>query len=104
SCGRRRRSGHSLHAEDPGQFVRRRHVELVVAAILRRLVDAPAHERRRVAEALSLQVVVLDLADALGPERLPTEVLAAAPAALRARHPLRVADDRAAPVAPWVRG
>ena len=42
------------------------------------------------AEAVALQVVVLDLADALGPQRFPAQVLAAAPAALRAGHALGV--------------
>ena len=51
------------------------------------------------AEAIALQVVVLHLADALGPQRLPRQVLARAPAALRARHARRVVGG-AGPVAP----
>jgi inner membrane protein len=56
----------------------------------RRLVGSPADERRRVAEAVALEMVVLDLADALGTQRLPRQVLAGAPAARRSWHPLRV--------------
>src|SRR5207237_5103252 len=37
------------------QLVRRGHLELVVAAILRRLVGAPAQEDRRVAEPVTLE-------------------------------------------------
>src|SRR5438105_13852858 len=43
---------------------------------------------RGVPETVALQVVVGDLADPLGPERLPAQVLAAVPAARCARHPL----------------
>ena len=75
--------------EDLLQRVRRDDLELVVAARFRRLVGAPAQEGRRVAEAVALQVVVLHLADALGAQRLPRQVLAGAPAAGRAGHALR---------------
>src|SRR4051812_36494081 len=61
--------------EHLGQLVRGRHLQLVVAAILRRLVGAPAQEHRGVAEAVALEVVVLDLAHALRPQRLPAQVL-----------------------------
>ena len=67
-------------AEDLAQLVRRGLLELVVAAVGRRLVRAPALERRRVPEAVALEVVVGDLGDALGAERLPRQVLAAVPA------------------------
>ena len=77
------------HGEDLLQRVRRDDLELVVAAALRRLVGPPAHEGRRVAEAVALQVVVLHLADALDAQRLPRQVLAGAPAAGRAGHALR---------------
>src|SRR5262245_55334761 len=63
--------------------VRRR--ELIVAAVFRRLVAAPAHERRPVAEAAALQVVELHLADELGLERRPRRVLVARPPARSAR-------------------
>src|SRR6478735_6712632 len=76
-------------AEDLLQLERRRHLQLVVAAVLRRLVVAPAHEGRRVPEAVALQVVVLHLADPLRPQRLPAQVLAAAPARLGAGHAAR---------------
>src|SRR5581483_1270655 len=75
--------------ENALQLVGRRDLELVVAALARRLVGAPAHEDRGVAEALALHVVVLHLAHALEAQRLPREVLPGAPAALRAGHALR---------------
>src|SRR5262249_51865393 len=75
-------------AEDPLELVGRRDLELIVAAVARRLVGAPAHELRRVPEARALHVIVRDLADALGPERLPAQILAAVPAAAGAGHPL----------------
>src|SRR5436190_907532 len=52
------------------------------------VTGAPAKEGRRVPEAVALQVVVLDLADALRTHRLPRQVLARAPAAGRAGHAL----------------
>src|SRR6185437_14566925 len=76
-------------AENLLELVSGRDLELVVAAIRRRLVRAPAHEHRRVAEAVALQVVVLHLAHALGPQRLPREILARAPAAVAAGHARR---------------
>src|SRR5262249_22316792 len=51
----------------------RRDLELVVAAVLGSLVGAPALEDRRVAEAVALQMVVLDLAHALDAQRFPRE-------------------------------
>ena len=76
-------------AEDLLELVRRRDLELIVAAVARRLVRPPALEDRRVAEAVALHVVVLDLAHALDPQRLPRQILARAPAALPARHARR---------------
>ena len=64
-------------------------LELIVAAVARRLVGTPAQEDRRVAEAIALHVVVLHLAHALDPQRLPRQILAGAPAALAARHARR---------------
>ena len=51
----------SARPEDPGELERRGLLELVVAAVGRRLVRAPALERRAVAEAVALEVVVGDL-------------------------------------------
>src|SRR3954469_18069776 len=81
------------------QLVSGRDFELVVAAIAGRLVGAPAQEDRRVAEAVALHVVVLNLAHALDAQRLPRQVLARAPAALTARHPARFRSG-AGPLAP----
>src|SRR5688500_16008022 len=76
--------------EDLLELVRRRDLQLVVPAVGRPLVGAPAKEDRGVAEPISLHMVVLDLADPLDPERFPREILARAPAALTARHPCRL--------------
>src|SRR5262249_26079398 len=86
-------------AEDLLELVRRRDLELTVSALARRLVGAPALEHRRVAEAWTLHVVVLDLAHALDAQRLPRQVLARAPSTLTAWHSRALAVyDR--PVAP----
>src|SRR6266566_1827873 len=58
-------------------------LELIVATLLCRLVGPPAQEDRRVAKALALEMVVLHLAHPLDAQRLPGEILAGAPAALR---------------------
>src|SRR6185295_13408382 len=75
-------------------------LELVVAALGWRLVRTPAQEDRRVAKALTLQVIVFHLAHALDAQRLPRKILARAPAALRARHALRRALRRLRPLPP----
>src|SRR5262249_49731843 len=61
-------------AEDPLELVGGRHLQLVVAAVTRPLVRAPAHELRGVAEARTLHVIVRDLADALGAQPLPPHI------------------------------
>ena len=76
----------ATRAEDLLELVRRRDLELIVAAVGRRLVGPPAQEHRRVAEAVALHVVVLHLAHALDAQRLPRQILAGAPAALAAGH------------------
>src|SRR3954447_24489948 len=78
----------SGRAEDEPQLVRGRLLELVVAAVLGALVGAPANERRRVPEPITLEVVVRDLHDALQAQRLPREVLATVPARGGAGQPL----------------
>src|SRR5262249_17505148 len=88
--------------EHLGQLVGRGDLELVVAAVTRPLVGPPPHEGGRVAKAVALQMVVLDLAHALDAQRLPREVLARAPAAVAARHPLALAACRLGPFAPGV--
>src|SRR3954470_21899761 len=75
-------------SEDARDLQRDAHLELVVAAVARGLVRPPALEVRRVAEAIALHVIVRDLGDELDAERLPREILAAVPAARRARLPL----------------
>src|SRR5256885_11404822 len=71
------------------ELVRGCDLELIVAAVLRLLVRAPAQEIGCVAEAVALHVVVLHFADALDPQRLPRQILAGAPAALAAGHARR---------------
>src|SRR5919112_5084123 len=65
------------HTRDPPQFSL---LELVEPALLGRLVVAPAHDLRAVADAPVADVVVADLDDELGPQRDPFEVAAVRPA------------------------
>src|SRR5688572_27882955 len=87
-------------AENLLELVRSRDLELVVAAVVRRLVGPPAQKHRGVTKAIALQVVVLDLAHTLDPQRLPREILAGAPAALSARHARHLMSLRRSPFAP----
>ena len=75
-------------SEDALQLVRRRLLELIVPAVGRLLVGAPALERRPVSEPISLQVIVRDLRNAFQPKWLPGQVLTPIPARRRARQPL----------------
>src|SRR5687768_11975906 len=77
-------------AEDLRKLVRSRNLELVVAAVRRRFVGAPALKHRCVAKPIALHVVVFHFAHALDAQRLPREVLAGAPSALAARHARRL--------------
>src|SRR5205814_3920262 len=92
-------------AEHARQLVGRRHLELIVATVAGTFVWPPAQELRGVSKARPLHVIVRDLADTLGLERLPAQVLAAVPAARRAGHPLPGRGGvrlRVGPVAPRV--
>src|SRR5215813_6348808 len=80
-----------FRAKDARQLICRRYLQLIVAAVLGTFVESPAQEMRGVAEARALHVVVAHFADALGPQRLPAQVLARIPAALPARHALSLA-------------
>ena len=82
------------------ELVGGRDLELIVAAVARFLVRPPAYEDRAMTEARPLHVVVLDLADALDPNRFPRQILAGAPPALTARHPRAVAVGHRRPLAP----
>ena len=86
-------------AEHFAQLDRHRHVELRVRARRRLAVGAPAHEARGVAEAVALQVLERDLGDQLDAQRLPAQVLARVPPALRAGPALAVAAPSASAVA-----
>ena len=70
------------------QLLRRNDFELRIGAVARPLVGSPPPKLRRVTEAPALHVIVCDLDDQLGPQRLPRQILALAPAALAARHAL----------------
>src|SRR5438477_117768 len=85
--------------EDLPQLGGRGLLELIIPALPRRLVRPPALERRRVPEAIALQMVVRHLADALDAQGLPAQVLAAVPARARSRHALV-----ARPVRPFAPG
>src|SRR5678816_113853 len=78
----------SAAPEDVLELVRGRLVELVVAALARRLVGAPALELGGVTEPRALEVLECDLADQTDADRLPGQVLAAIPPAGRAREAL----------------
>src|SRR5215218_7141792 len=70
--------------EDGLQLHRDRRFELLVGARRRLPVGSPALEARGVTEAVSLQMLVRDLGDEVEAQRLPGEVLARVPPALRA--------------------
>src|SRR5437762_6532213 len=89
-------------AEDVGQLRGNDDLELVVGAGLGIAVGAPALEVGRVAEALALHVLVGDLANKLGAQRLPRHVLALAPAAEPAGHRAPRRSDRLRPPGPRV--
>ena len=73
--------------EDFAEFEGDGDFELVVGALVGRLVGAPALEAGDAAEALRLQLIELDLDDALDPHGLPRQVLLRVPPAHRAGHP-----------------
>src|SRR2546423_9851777 len=65
--------------EDLTQLLRRDYLELLVRAIPRLLVRAPATELRGVTEAIALHVLVRNLQHHLRTNWLPRKILAAAP-------------------------
>src|SRR6187397_3104505 len=87
-------------AEDLLELVRSRDLELVVAAILRRLVGPPPLEDRGVPETIALHGVVLPFAHAFDAHRFPRQILARAPPALTARHARAVVGF--GPFTPWM--
>src|SRR5262245_821146 len=99
---RRRRPSGASGAENALELERSRDLELIVAAVLGRLVRTPALKRRGVAESIALHVVVLHFAHALDAQRLPRQILARAPAALPAGHSLHRAGIELGPFAPRV--
>ena len=76
------------------------HLELLVAAPLRRAVGPPAHELHAVAEAAALELAERDLDDALDAERHERQVLVDVPAAESARHALLAVGLHLGPVLP----
>src|SRR5260370_19684976 len=90
----------AAHAENLRELVRRGDLELIVSAVARPLVRAPALEDRRVAKPPPLHVVVLDLADALDSKGFPGEILARAPSALAPRHASHLTATSLGPLAP----
>src|SRR5579884_2644872 len=69
-------------AEHSRQLSRHRRLQLGIGAGRRLAVRAPALEGGGVAEAVPLHVVVGDLADQVGPHRLPRQVAPGVPAAV----------------------
>src|SRR5688572_15887754 len=90
-------------AEDLLELVSRRDFELIVAALLRRLIGSPALKHGRVSETIALQVVVLDLAHALDTKWLPGQIFPRTPSTLSARHSRRAASIKLGPFAPRMR-
>src|SRR5579864_3691899 len=72
--------------ENRHQLLRGNDFQLCVGAVTRLLVRPPSSKVRQVAEAGALHMFVSDFDYQLGPQRLPRQVLALAPAALAARH------------------
>ena len=83
-----------LATEDLLQLLRRYNFELRERAVARRLVRPPATKLRRVAKARPLHVIIRDLNDELGTQRLPRQILSGTPATLAAWLPLRTARFR----------
>src|SRR5829696_375569 len=88
--------------QNSSQVIAHRLLQLVVAARLRVTVRTPPLELGGVPEPAALHVVVLHLEHPLGPQRGEPQVLAGAPAALRARDPVRVGGEELLPPAPRV--
>src|SRR5438094_9465995 len=78
----------SLAREKHRQLVRRDDFQLIEGALLRLLVEPPAAKLRCVAKPCPLHMVISDLDHQLRTKRLPSEILALAPAAQTARTPL----------------
>src|SRR5438105_14009377 len=74
--------------ENRRQLVRRDDFQLIEGALLRLLVEPPAAKLRCVAKTCPLHMVISDLDHQLRTKRLPSEILALAPAAQTARTPL----------------
>src|SRR5580765_3782500 len=87
-------------AEDFAQLDRDGDVQLVVAALVGRLVGAPPDEPGDSPEAVRLQLVELDLDHPLHPYRFPRQVLLGVPPAHPAGHAAFAL--RLRPPTPWV--
>src|SRR5262245_29867991 len=71
--------------EDLRELVRSGDLQLIVPAVGWLFVRTPALKGGRMPEPVALEMVVLHLADALDPQRLPRQILAGAPTAVAAR-------------------
>ena len=101
-CSQPRRKPSAHPDRDLAEVVGHDLLQLLVAARLGVPVGAPPLEVRGVPEPPPLHVLVGDLDHPLGPQRREREVLALAPAALGARHPVGVGGQELLPVAPRV--
>src|SRR5213593_2842244 len=81
--------GSPAAGEDRHQLLWRNHFELSIGTVARLLVRAPSSKMRHVTKAGSLHMLVSHFDHQFGPQRLPREVLALAPAALAAWHATR---------------
>src|SRR6266478_5860738 len=85
-----RSTGSAAIGKNRRQLVWRNHLELSIRTVARVLVGAPFSKLRQVTEAGTLHVLVGDFNYQLGPQRLPRQVLALAPAALATRHAMPI--------------
>src|SRR5918994_4719496 len=98
-CTRSYPTSRRVHTENSSQVVAHWLLELVVATGPRIAIGSPPLEMCRVPESPALHRVVLHLQDTLGTQRGERQVLARAPPALRARHPVGVGDRPVGPLA-----
>src|SRR5215472_7845458 len=91
--------------ENRCQLLCRNNFKLGISTFSRGFVRSPAAELRRMAEAVSLHVIVGDLHHQFGSQWFPSQVLALTPATLASRHSTHtVTVTQVRPTLPRVRG
>src|SRR5262245_10675075 len=89
-----------LRAKNFLELVRGGDLELIVAALGGLFVEAPAEEDRGVPKAITLHVIVLDLAYTFDTQWFPREIFSGVPPALSARQARRPFSHRVGPLPP----